>query len=86
MTFWMLPCMFLASVPGRDESNGSCLLFPGWRKDQEWESGPAWWNTDLYSKKKDLRGASQVAAASSWVVKRDGGEGQGRQVEEWMLP
>lgn len=29
---------------------------------------------------------SQVAAASSWVVSGDGGEGPGRQVEEWMLP
>ena len=52
MTFWMLPCMFLASVPGGDESNASCLLFPGWRKDQEWKSRPAWWNTDLSSKKR----------------------------------
>lgn len=36
--------------------------------------------------KEDLRGASQVAAASSWVVRGDGGEGPGRQVEERMLP
>lgn len=29
MTFWMLSCMFLASVPGGDESNGApafCFL------------------------------------------------------------
>lgn len=34
----------------------------------------------------DLRGASQVAAASSWLVRGDRGDGSGRQVEEWMLP
>lgn len=85
MTFWLLPCMFLALVPGEYESNGSCLLFPGRRKDQEWESGPAWWNTNLSSKKKDLRGASEVAATSSWVARGDAGEGPGWRAEEQTL-
>lgn len=85
MTFWITPCTFLALVPGEDEPNGSCLLFPGWRKDQEWESGPAWWNTSSSSKKRDLRGVSQVAATSSWVVRGDAGEGPGWQVKEQAL-
>jgi len=39
----------------------------------------------LILQKKDLRGASQVVATSSWIVRGDGEEGPGRQVEEQTL-